>query len=535
AGEEAAAIARGCDFRAAAAAARMLASDQTRAGAYARAAELLQRSLALSEAGGDRVQAGVTLGLLALNATRQEQTEAAQQYLTRMAEKAEGEPAQMALVYNSRATVATSIGDRNGQQQALTQALELAEKAGTRHLAARLRSNLADSYMHTEQPERAVKVAQPALEVALKYQDRMLERLLRHNIAVSLLRLKRVDAARRELALINALPVGQSDPRRQIGELRELGEAMAEAGLAREAVGLFHQERNLTAAVQAREREASLEALRVKYDATRKQRDIDLLMRDRRIKDQELSNSRLTELVSIAAALLLTLALVLGAIMLRRVQLANRKLKANQALLRAQSERDPLTDLANRRHFHAVMGQQAAEHLDGALLMIDIDHFKQINDVHGHAAGDVAICEIARRISRAVRQKDLVVRWGGEEFLVFAPGAAEAQLHALAERILHAAGSTPVQTENAQLNVTVSIGYASFPLPPVHLAMAWEPAINWADMALYTAKSQGRNRAIGIQSVNARNAAELALLEADFDAACSSGRVSLRQALGPSR
>ena len=127
------------------------------------------------------------------------------------------------------------------------------------------------------------------------------------------------------------------------------------------------------------------------------------------------------------------------------------------------------------------------------------------------------------------------MRWGGEEFLVFAPGVAQSQLHGLAERILFSVGAEPVTTEDGPLSITVSIGFAHFPLPPMRLALHWEQAVNWADMALYTAKSQGRNRAMGIATVDAKDSDTLQQIEADFDAACSSQRVSLQQILGPQR
>lgn len=128
--------------------------------------------------------------------------------------------------------------------------------------------------------------------------------------------------------------------------------------------------------------------------------------------------------------------------MLQRVRAANRQLKANQRLLRSQSERDPLTDLANRRHFLAVMQKQAQQLFTGGLLMIDIDHFKHVNDQQGHAVGDVVIRDVAQRIRDAVRTEDLVVRWGGEEFLVFAPNVSQDTLSLLAERVLNSVGAS---------------------------------------------------------------------------------------------
>ncbi|HMC16837.1 MAG TPA: GGDEF domain-containing protein [Albitalea sp.] len=214
----------------------------------------------------------------------------------------------------------------------------------------------------------------------------------------------------------------------------------------------------------------------------------------------------------------------------------NRQLEASHARLRVASERDPLTDLANRRHFHAVM--QASQRANGpgfigALLMVDIDHFKRINDGHGHAAGDLVLVEVARRLNDAVRGDDLVVRWGGEEFLIVAMKLTTEQTDQLAARVLASIGETPVRAEGELLRITASIGYARFPLPPYGVPVPWEQAINLADMALYTAKSQGRNRAVGVVSALAADALTLRRIEADFDQGWREGRVTLLQTAGP--
>ena len=143
------------------------------------------------------------------------------------------------------------------------------------------------------------------------------------------------------------------------------------------------------------------------------------------------------------------------------------------------------------------------------------------------------LCEVARRLNEAVRGDDLVVRWGGEEFLVLALKVPAAQAEQMAARVLKLIGDTPVMVQGQPVQVTVSIGYARFPLPPNVLPVAWEQAINLADMALYTAKSQGRNRAVGIVAAQAPAAPELRQIEADFDRAWHEGRVTLKVAPGP--
>ncbi|MDI4634592.1 GGDEF domain-containing protein [Pelomonas sp. V22] len=536
-GDERAAVERGsCDFRAQWQALRILQQAQRDVGANQPAQALAQRGLALAQAGRDGQLVVVSSSDLALLAQAAEQPEEMQRWLEQMMLAAEGDSMRMYTAMTTQAVVAGRGGNKQAQLQFQLRGLEIAQQAGALRHVARAQSNLADYYMHRGEPARALELARKALPVMQRFKDRDRESVLHHNMAVALLRLRQFDAARREIALADQLRLGGGQrPVVRARQLRELGEALAEAGLAREAIAMYHEERALTVKVNERAQAAALEALRTKYDRTRGQRDLELLQRDRSLKDQELANSRLAQQVGVAVAVLLGLLVVLGGVMVRRVQLANKKLKANEALLRAQSERDPLTELANRRHFLAVMEQQAANQFDGALLMVDIDHFKHVNDRHGHAAGDIVICEVARRLSHAVRQQDLVVRWGGEEFLVFAPGVAQSQLHGLAERILFSVGAEPINTEDGPLNITVSIGFAHFPLPPMRLALHWEQAVNWADMALYTAKSQGRNRAMGIATVDAQDADTLQQIEADFDAACSSQRVSLQQILGPQR
>ena len=206
--------------------------------------------------------------------------------------------------------------------------------------------------------------------------------------------------------------------------------------------------------------------------------------------------------------------------------------------LQTQSERDPLTNLANRRHFQAVMQSAAGRDgrnagFEGALLLVDIDHFKHVNDAHGHAAGDAVLVEVAKRLNEAVRNDDLVVRWGGEEFLILAPRAAPEQAEQMAARVLRILGETPIVVGTQALRVTASIGYARFPLPPYSAEVPWEQAINLADMALYTAKNQGRNRAVGMVSSTASTREALHHLETDFDQAWREGRVTLLQTPGP--
>lgn len=157
---------------------------------------------------------------------------------------------------------------------------------------------------------------------------------------------------------------------------------------------------------------------------------------------------------------------------------------------------DALTGLANRRHFRNVLSREidvVARSGDSALLlMLDIDHFKQINDVHGHSVGDKVIQAIARCLSSCVRPMDTVARYGGEEFAVILPCCQTLYGQIVAERIRQSVAALRIEaSDDLELNVTISIGGSFAPEWGRSTAALW---IDLADAQLYCAKTEGRNR-----------------------------------------
>ena len=182
------------------------------------------------------------------------------------------------------------------------------------------------------------------------------------------------------------------------------------------------------------------------------------------------------------------------------------------------------------------MRQLAADgKLAGTVFLADIDHFKRINDCWGHAAGDAVLVEVAQRLRGMLREPDLIVRWGGEEFLVvvraLGPDAVRCAGAAHAGRgRRHAGGARGPRDRQA----TVSIGYATFPIEPTLLAVSWERAINLVDTALYLAKAHGRNRAYGVRMLHARDEPQFDAIGKSLEAAWRAGEVALTlAATGP--
>ncbi|MEO6362641.1 MAG: GGDEF domain-containing protein [Caldimonas sp.] len=161
------------------------------------------------------------------------------------------------------------------------------------------------------------------------------------------------------------------------------------------------------------------------------------------------------------------------------------------------SSRDPLTGLANRRHFELTLASEvdrvARAGEPALVLMIDIDHFKRVNDAHGHQAGDLVLKAVAQALAECIRPMDTVARFGGEEFAMILPNCAPTFGQAVAERVRTHVGATSIAiAAGVDVSVTVSIGGAFAPQWVRSSSLLW---VERADQHLYLAKSRGRNRA----------------------------------------
>ena len=158
---------------------------------------------------------------------------------------------------------------------------------------------------------------------------------------------------------------------------------------------------------------------------------------------------------------------------------------------RSAAEQDPLTGLLNRRGFEqAVLQSSGGGRLTGAIIACDIDHFKQINDRHGHATGDRVIIEVARELQRIRDHRTVIARFGGEEFVIFVLAASEGDAARRAEILRQAIASRHFADQGFDQTVTASFGVAA--LDPADLTLA--RTIDRADRALYLAKIAGRNQ-----------------------------------------
>lgn len=194
---------------------------------------------------------------------------------------------------------------------------------------------------------------------------------------------------------------------------------------------------------------------------------------------------------------------------------------------------DPLTGLHNRRFLAQTIDIDIAQSLrryrktkaplndaDLVFFFIDIDRFKAINDHYGHAAGDRVLAAVADVLRRETRDSDIVMRWGGEEFVVVERFSNRANAGVSAERLREAIASESIElADGEQVSVTCSIGFAAFPFEPADGGVIdWQDVLTMADLACYDAKAQGRNRCVGYHSPRpgpSRGALHLVRDEAD--------------------
>lgn len=445
------------------------------------------------------------------------------------------EPALLAQFWDTRSKLAQAQKDRPLELVAAQNALGFARQAGNPERIETMLINLGDTYLKAGRYRDALQITNEAIVIARRISDP-------HGLIVALanagqaeIRLGLLEQGRKNVEEALDLAMRLDSHSMYAGLLAEYGEALEAAGDYKHAINAYHRERRASRALAEASRKGALLELDARYQSEKKQREIELLNRDNALKSAELQNRSLQQRVWLLAAGLMLTGLLAVGLLYRRVREANQKLAENNRMLKVRGERDALTGLFNRRYFQEAMHARSGnEGFAGGLILLDIDHFKRVNDTHGHAAGDAVITAVAQRLLDTMRDSDLVVRWGGEEFLIAVGAMPIEQFDRLAGRLLHAISSKPVRFGELSMNITISIGFASFPLPPAALPIDWERGINQVDMALYVAKAQGRNRACGIRSIDARTEAELDMIEGSFEDALRDGRVILAMIPGDS-
>ena len=446
-------------------------------------------------------------------------------------------PGRMSIAKNAEYWLTSDTGQMQRAMRALRAELELERKMGAERMATTTLVNLADLHLKLRDYPRAAQYAQEALQVTQRNNDQSTEATARVNLGNALLAMGRIAEGKRQFeAGMARYEKENNKPELQL-VMREYGVALENAGDLAGALAAYHRERALSDELFERQRQKSMLELQEKYETDKKERQIELLSRENQLQTAELDNRALQQRLWWLLALVFALAAVVVGLLYRKVRHSYARLEEKNLELKAQSTLDPLTSLYNRRHFQDYMRTlapvpsdrrgQRGDDVVGALFLLDVDHFKHINDSYGHAAGDAVLTAIADNLRIVLRETDMIVRWGGEEFLAFLPAVARDDLDDIARRILHGISAQRVSYQEQEIAVNVSVGFAPYPLAPGATPLPWERAVNLVDMALYLAKAHGRNRAYGVRGFALFERTSMEAIEQDLERAWRDGYVDL--------
>jgi diguanylate cyclase (GGDEF)-like protein len=447
-------------------------------------------------------------------------------------------PARLrALLYLTQANVLSQLKRFTEAEGVFSRALETSRTSGVKMVESRVLNDWSDLELRRGDFVTAERLSRQAEQVAELIGEKGAATAAGANIGFSLGGQGKVPEA---LPYINKAveKLRQQGNRQWLSALLdEKGRMLERQGFFKDALTVMHEQQQLEREQFTDQRSKAVALLQERFESQQSQRHIEMLEQQNRLKDADIRNRQLLQ-VALGLVVALMVAIGIMVIMLyRRAHKSNVQLRLLNDQLAEHAVRDPLTGLYNRRSFVDTMQARAnqiaheARHgmQDGSeiFMVLDLDHFKTVNDTHGHGAGDMVLVEIAKRLQSAMRDNDTVLRWGGEEFVIHVPVCKAGQAATLARRILCIVNETPVDIGVAKLRVSVSIGMIELPfVAPAEGDFDWQRALRLADRALYLAKAGGRNRCSHLLRAKTFMP-DPDQLETDFDGAIASGNLVL--------
>lgn len=496
----------------------LLASLQVRRGQFFEAIQNHSRALGIYRSAGRNRDAAQTLRAVAalyltLRDYAQAEATAVEMLATLPAEAVGGRVTGLSL----RAQALQAMGEFDKAEAHARGAVALAESRGGLPSQSEALRTLARVLVERGQGAAAVAFAERSLALSLKVDGSRAQLDKRLTLASARYAAGALSDARREAEAVLAAARQQRDAVLEREALELLSRILLAQGNSAEAFAQRLRYEEVDAGLETALSSRRIADLITGLERDRQKAAIELLEKDNRIQALDLTRNRWTLIgLSAIAALVAIVAVVffLRARYAGRVaaltSARHRETEAQHAALRAVHEslersamelehvasHDALTGLWNRR----ALGRRLASFLDRgrdgvfrALMLIDVDHFKAINDSHGHHVGDAVLCEIARRMRDALGSDELLGRWGGEEFLVACRGADSGKVRETAQALLESLRGRPIRVDELSIAVTISIGLAELGCDaPIDL----DAALRRADAALYRAKHLGRDRVV---------------------------------------
>ena len=422
------------------------------------------------------------------------------------------------------------------------QGLAVSTALGRDSTALIFENNLGATYIQMAQYAEAKTILQQALKRAEQLQDEHNKQLILQNLGfIRVMQGEHDEGIAQMESTMRYL--SQHAPKTEYEPYYEwLAKAYAAAGRYKEQADTLLEQMALQEDIRKADSESRLAALQDRYDSKAKAQHITILQQENALNAQLLENQRLQQQLVWLVAIIVAFAAVMVFQLYRKVRRSNKKLHETNKLLAYQSQRDVLTGLYNRRALQEYLQKRALKRRDGDIvsssitgfLLLDIDFFKKVNDSYGHAAGDAVLQSVAQRLQDTCRDKDMVVRWGGEEMLLVLDNIDPPHVGSFVQRVLNIIGEQPVTFDNQQIAVTVSGGFIHLPFAGISEAeLDWEKVLQIADMALYLSKTNGRNQVCMLEGLNARFSDVESQLYSDLAGAIRTGQVQVATINGP--
>ena len=432
-----------------------------------------------------------------------------------------GDEAALVEVEGCVSDVADRRGDRLEERRASLAALDHAKSSGSRKWVTHALANLGDSYLKTGDFNESLKYSRQAAPLVATRPESGDLLIVLFNEGLAYLGLGNVRAGEKLASrAIDAAVAGDNmlDAKEM---LHEYADALERAGYLMMALQVHHRYAEISEKSMNDTRQRTFLELSARFDDERRAREMEILRRDNALKAAGMQTQRLK------MQLLLTVAVFIACICAALMWAIGRVRRANDRL-RFTGERDALTGLRNRRYFNDhLLSSVGTRPVQGCVLLADLDFFKRINDTWGHPAGDAVLRAVRLRLLEVLRADDILVRWGGEEFLAVLASITAPEADAAVERLLRVVRQEPVMWNGQPIACTVSIGFACFPLVGTQPGPPLDHAISLVDKALYEAKRRGRDRACRIDALQAGDRQALSIVGSDAARAASDGGITV--------
>ncbi|MDN7138742.1 diguanylate cyclase [Pseudidiomarina sp. 1ASP75-14] len=389
---------------------------------------------------------------------------------------------------------------QNGPSQSIVdaflEAAQVARDMGNARVEMLSYNNAGATKLHLNELNDATQYLQQGLVIARRIGNINERSVTEFNLGYIKVLQEQYDAGITEMLAAAEVFNGFALKREQAILLTHIARAYELAGRYQEQAETLKKQAALRQEVAETQREQQINELQVRYEAAEKSYEIKLLEQQAELQRQELaSQERKQDFVVLAGAFMLVLLIVFAGVY-RKTRKLNLLLNKANAELQEQSLRDPLTGLHNRRAIYdrLLRDEQRIYTGNHAVFILDIDHFKTINDKYGHSIGDEVLIEFGRRLKQATRSSDMAIRWGGEEFLLILENVQTEQVMQVARKLLTEIGEKPFHTSAGRLHITLSGGCTVMTSAKEQMPPNWDDTVRLVDELLYQAKNEGRNR-----------------------------------------